>query len=92
MNTLDMVIVRDPDIAWRSIEGEIMVVNSKSSLIYPLDEVASRIWELLDGVKTCREIAGVIDDEFEGDKEGLKNDTASFIEDLIDAGLAKPCA
>lgn len=89
MSILNSVIARDADIAWRMIEGDVIAVNPKNSIIYPLDEVASRIWGLLDGKNTCADIALIIGQEFDGDKIRIEKDVVSFIEELIAAGLAK---
>ena len=48
MTTLDSVIRRTDDTAWRVIESEALVVDSRNSLIYPLNPAATRIWELLE--------------------------------------------
>jgi hypothetical protein len=91
MTTLDSVIRRNDDIAWRVIEGEALVVDSRNSLIYPLNAVATRIWESLDGQRNCRDVLAIIDDEFEDDSETHCQDILEFIEEVVSKGLASPC-
>ena len=92
MTTLDSVIRRNDDIAWRVIEGEALVVDSRDSLIYPLNTVGTRIWELLDGQRNCRDVLAIIDEEFEGGSETHCQDMLEFLEELVSKGLALPCA
>lgn len=80
---------KNAQIAYRIIEGEALIVNPKDSLIYPLNAVGTRIWELLNGQKTCEEIINIIDAEFQGDKIDMRQDILSFIEELINKGLAE---
>ncbi len=91
MTTLDSVVRRNNDIAWRVIEGEALVVDSRKSFIYPLNAVGTRIWELLDGQKSCRDILAVMDEEFEGDCVEHQSDLLEFLEDAISKGLASRC-
>ncbi|MBP7055779.1 MAG: PqqD family protein [Candidatus Omnitrophica bacterium] len=91
MNILDSVFMRDPDIAWRKIDGDILAVNPRNNMIYPIEDVAARIWELIDGVKTCQAIADALTSEFDVDKDTAGKDIRSFIEELAGAGLIKRC-
>lgn len=91
MNILDDVLKRNEDVAWRIIEGEALVINPKDSMTYPLNPVGSRIWELLDGRRSGKEIAGIIDEEFEGNKLAMEQDVAEFLKKLLDKGLAQIC-
>ena len=60
MVSLENKFIRNNDIAWRVIDGEALVVSPKDSLIYPLNDVGARIWELLDGKRTVSDIASII--------------------------------
>ena len=91
MTTLDSVIRRNEDIAWRVIEGEALVVDSRNSLIYPLNTVGTRIWELLDGQRNCRDVLAIIDEEFEGNSETHCQDMLEFLEEVVSKGLASRC-
>lgn len=87
MISLESKFVKNDDIAWRIIDGEALVVSPKDSLIYPLNEVATKIWELLDGKRTISDIASIICEEFDGDVKTMQNDTIDFVEELLKAGL-----
>lgn len=82
-----MEIYKRKNIPWRTIEDQAVAVNPKTSLVYPLNAVAARIWQLIDGIKDINEISELICQEFEVGKTVAKSDTISFISQLKDAGL-----
>ncbi|MFA6216203.1 MAG: PqqD family protein [Candidatus Omnitrophota bacterium] len=90
MELLDKKIKRNQSIAWRTIEEEALLVDPKDGLIYPLNAAGTRIWELIDGTKTCREILVIIHDEFEVEESSLQKDAVEFIEELVSKGLVIP--
>jgi len=91
MDLLNSYIKRNDNIAWRVIEGEALVVDPKDSMIYPLNPVGARIWQLLDGEKNISDIISVINEEFEADKLIIQADTLDFLKDLLDKGMVKQC-
>ena len=88
MDLSNKLVERNSSIAWRIIEDEALVINPKDGLIYPLNIVGTRIWELLDGKHLCGDIITLINEEFEGDKMRLGEDIFEFIGDLLDKDLA----
>ena len=76
-------IARNNDVAWRMIEGEILAVDPRSSCVYVLNGVGSRVWELADGGRTIDEITRIIDAEFQGEKAALKEDIDEFVRELF---------
>ena len=91
MNVLTTVVKKNDSVAWRIIDGEALLVDPLQSLIYPLNPVGTRIWELLDGGKTVHSIISTVCDEFEGDSKTIEEDVVLFVEDLIKKGLAQLC-
>lgn len=87
MISLENKFTRNDDIAWRIIDGEALVVSPKGSLIYPLNDVGTRVWELLDGKKKVGEITSILCEEFEADEKIIQDDVVVFVEELLKAGL-----
>ncbi len=50
--------------------------------IYNMNDVAGRIWELIDGERRVRDIRDVIVEEFEVDSEEAGADLVEFIQQL----------
>jgi len=88
MNSLNKHIRRTHGVPWRIIEGSAFVVDPEESIMYPLNSVSTRIWELLGTEITAKEIINTICREFEVDEATARQETLAFIKDLLDAGLA----
>lgn len=83
-----------PDFVSRVIADETILVPIRSSasdvdFIFCLNEVATRIWELLDGEKHVKEIRDTIVSEFEVDWEKAEAELAEFLQQLESVGAIK---
>jgi hypothetical protein len=74
-------------VPWRTLDTEALVVDVKGGLLYPLNSVGARIWELCDGARSVDEIVGVIATEFDAPEPTIRADAIEFIERLADAKL-----
>lgn len=78
--------VRNP-VPWRVLDTEALVVDVKGGLLYPLNSVAARIWELCDGARSVDEIVAMLAREFEAPEPTIRADAVDFIQRLADAKL-----
>ncbi len=85
--TNDKHPLRHPRIASRMFEGEVVIVDPEKNMVRMLNQVGSRVWELIDGTRTTKEIVVQLVEEFDVKKEEAKNSVEGFIEDLADKGL-----
>jgi hypothetical protein len=81
-------IVRAESMVFRQIAGEAILVPictrvEDADNIYTLNEVAARIWELLDGSRNVGEITDVIVNEFEVSRQTAEADVLELIEKLV---------
>ena len=74
-------------VPWRNLDTEALVVDVKGGLLYPLNSVGARIWDLCDGARSVDEIVGVLADEFAAPETTIRTDAIEFIERLADARL-----
>ena len=81
---------RRPEIAWRVIDGEAVVVNPRTGLVYPFNPVAARFWELADGARTLDQIVAAVCEEFDAPQPQVSDDLNTFVEMLLDKGLLEP--
>ena len=84
MDYLERRYKKDPDIVFRAIEGEMILVpirrrTADLESIYTLNETGARIWELIDGQHTLREIRDIIAQEYEVTPEEAEADLAEFM-------------
>lgn len=78
---------RRKQVPWRVIDVESLVVDVKAGLLYPLNSVATRIWQLCDGQRTVEEIVQIVVAEFDTDWETAREDTTGFIQELFQREL-----
>ena len=78
---------RRPEVAWRVIEGEAVVVDPRAGITYPLNTVATRCWEMADGSRPVATIISAVIEEFDAPEEQIKQDVEGFIQDLQSKGL-----
>ena len=88
MNLFDKVYKQSDSIVSRKIADEFLLVPIKQNVgdlesIYTLNEVATRVWELIDGKKKVKEIKDKIVEEFEVTPQEAEKDLASLVKQLL---------
>ena len=86
---------RDPNIVSRKIANEVILVPIRHNVgdlesIYTLNEVAARIWELIDGRRNTDQIRNIIIEEFQVSAEEAEQDLNEFIKKLEKIEGIKP--
>ncbi len=76
-----------PDILCRELAGESVLLDLKNQRYYGLDEVGTRIWQLLGEGGRADDIARAMLDEFEVPEPQLRSELSDFLHQLADAGL-----
>jgi coenzyme PQQ biosynthesis protein PqqD len=72
-------LVRNPRLAWREVDGEIVIVSPEDSRMHELNETASLVWRQADGTLTADEIAEHLAAEFEVELEVARADVAELM-------------
>ena len=91
MPVLDQVYQKDPNIIFREIGGEVILVPIKQNVrdlenTFALNETAAFAWGKLDGVRTLGEILTLIIAEYEVGQEEAQDDLLELVAQLIEAG------
>lgn len=79
--------VRNPKLAWREVDGEIVIISPEDSQVHELNETASLIWKYADGIRSCNEIAAELAAEFDVALEAARADAAELIAALEERRL-----
>jgi len=84
-----LVLKKNPDIVSREIEGEIILLpiyktSEEINCIYTLNKSAAKIWELIDGKRTIKEMAEIILEKFDTTSEEIDKKLTDIIKDLED--------
>jgi len=80
-------VSRSSESVWRVIEGEVVILTPKNSTLHVLNELGSRIWELIDEPIGVEELVSKIMAEYEVDEETATNDTLDFLSSLAEIGV-----
>jgi hypothetical protein len=87
---------RNPQLAWREIEGEIVIISPEDSQVHELNETAALVWKRADGAASEDEIAVGLAAEYEVSVARARADVAELIAQfrekqlLVNAVAAKP--
>ncbi|HID64386.1 MAG TPA: pyrroloquinoline quinone biosynthesis peptide chaperone PqqD [Anaerolineae bacterium] len=84
MSLAEKYPVLHPQVAARIIDGEAVIVLPESGQVTVLNEVGSRIWELIDGTRSVGEITEAIVAEYDVTAEQAERDVEEFIQELVD--------
>ncbi|KJR46647.1 hypothetical protein UF75_2941 [Desulfosporosinus sp. I2] len=82
-------VVQATDVVAADMDGETVMMRIKSGMYYGLDDVGSRIWEL---IATPRQISQVIDilmEEYDVERSKCQANTLELMNQLYDEGLIK---
>ena len=81
------VLKKNPKIVTRKIEEETILMplyntSKEIDCIYTLNDVAARIWELIDGKKNLAKIKKMLLEEFDATQKELDKELSKFLKDL----------
>ncbi len=87
----ESVLVKKNSIASRIVEeGEAVIVKPDTAELRTLNEVGSRIWELVDGEKDVEKIIQIIRNEFdETSKNDVEKEIIEFCRELREKDLVE---
>ena len=76
-----------PDVVWRRVGDEAVLVNLKTNRIYSLNHTGARLWELIDAGHNREAAEAALMSEFDVDEDELRKEVAAVFEDLTKEGL-----
>ena len=96
MMDLDKIYCLKDRVASRKIVDEVILVPLRDSVaemenLYALNEVAARVYELVDGKRSVRDICAAIVDEFDVSAEQAEADVSQFVEQLLSIHSIEEC-
>ena len=83
----DTVLRPAPDVRFRIVDREAVVVRQRSAEVLVMSEVAARILALADGVRPIGAWVEALAAEFEVDRGTLEGDVLRFAADLAGEGI-----
>ena len=85
--SLRSVLRRRPDVRFRVIDGEAVVVRQSAAEVLVLNEVAARILDLADGTAPVASWVESLAGEYETGRDTLEQDVIAFAAELVGEGL-----
>ncbi len=73
----------------RLFPHEAVLLNLETESYHGLDEVGTRMWQVLAGSATLQEAFDSLQSQYEVDPDTLRRDLAEFVEDLARRGLVE---
>ena len=72
----------------QEVNGETVILDLQSESYFGLDEVGTRIWQLLQEEKDLQKVFDALLQEYDVGAEQLEQDLIELVNKLIEAGLA----
>lgn len=80
-------VKRNPALVTSNIDGEVVMMSVENGEYYGLDEIGTRIWDLLENSLSVNELVDKLTEEFEVEKDDCTRDTLDFLNDLLARNL-----
>ena len=87
MADLESIYTHSPNIVARKTREDYVLVPITNNIadmksVYTLNTTAAFIWDLLDGVKSVKDIVGEVENEFGVESKTAHDDVLAFFRDL----------
>jgi hypothetical protein len=76
-----------PDVVFRDLEGEAVILDLASGRYFGLNAVGTRIWTLLDAGMPLEGIVDTLAGEYDVDAQQIARDVTTLIDELSSRGL-----
>ena len=81
---------RSSEIAARSLDGEMMIMSTRDSTLFNLNELGTIIWQSADGVTPLEEVVvQKVCVQYEVERAEALADAEAFVRELADHGILK---
>ena len=84
---LNQAISPAPDVISQEVSGETVLLNLESEHYFGLDEVGTRVWQLIQETGDVRAIYRTMLAEYEVSEERLRSDLDALLEEIAGLGL-----
>jgi hypothetical protein len=82
-------VVVPADVLVQELQGESVLLNLNSGRYYGLDDVGTRMWQVLVAAETIEDGYHVLSAEYDTDAERLRSDLEGLLEKLVANGLVQ---
>jgi hypothetical protein len=83
----EAVVARRSEPLTATVDGELVMLDPRTSRYFALDAVGLRVWELLEQPRSVAALCDALAREFEVSPEACRRDVLAFLEQLETAEL-----
>jgi hypothetical protein len=87
MISLQQKVTISPEVLSQEVDGETVLLDLQSESYFGLDEVGTRIWQLLNDGSNLQAVFDTLLGEYDVEKQQLGKDLQDHIAQLVNAGL-----
>ena len=87
--SFDMRVALVADVVTRRLDDELVLLNLDSEAYYGLDEVGTRMWEVLSSSPSVEAAFEQLRSEYDVDAPRLRKDLEKLIDELVKNGLVE---
>jgi hypothetical protein len=80
------------EVVWQRVEDQVVLLELADGQYFALDEVGSRMWELLQECEDLDAVPRKLEEIYDADEATLRRDLAVLIAKLADADLLRVTA
>jgi len=80
-------VILSADVLSQEVKGETVLLDLASEQYFGLDDVGTRVWQLLGEGKSLDELLFILLEEYDVERERLESDITDLLSRLIAAGL-----
>ena len=78
-----------PDVVFRELDGEAVILNLESGIYFGLDQVGTRIWRLIQEHGALQKVFETMCDEYDVGSDTLEHDLLQLVDELCEKKLAQ---
>ncbi len=82
-------VVQATDVVAAEMDGETVMMRIKSGMYYGLDDVGSRIWELITEPRQVSQVIDSLIEEYDVERTQCQVSTLDFLNQLFEEGLIR---
>jgi len=81
------LLKKNPDIKWKEVDGEIVLLNFKTGGCFGLQAVGASFWEMVDGNRSLEDIVTALLDEYDVEETSLTQDIRELLAEMREKEL-----
>ncbi len=87
MDVMTARVIPSPDALSRELDGEILLLDLKTSQYFGLSGSGARIWQMVEAGHDGHNIVAALMREFDADDAQIRADVTGLLDDLVARGL-----